>query len=276
MRKPAKRHKTITLREAAAMVMNPDNPQASYPELDRSVERTAQVFRVASLISRLAGAAAVVIAAGYALYASATHSTPVPVLAATLIALGVLAFAVFHPLTLRKTFVGAWLLPPEPEPVRDLFDRLARGEFAAKWSEGANPTVSLADVKTVIADRKADAASPRSRRPAKPPGRTKIRNLQMDLKLQAPLPDADFVEPASLEELNACRGHSLVKINTAYSFILGGGDPQEGAALLRRLERESNSIIRQPDSQYVKVGDLRGFLKKQGYAGVGGSPWDGS
>ena len=276
-RRPHEPH-FITLREAAAMVMSPENPDAAYPELDAATERTARVFVLSQTTSRVLTATALALIALAVLLgvSQGIAETPATLLAAiaTTIVLAVLS----HPLALRKTLIGKLLLPPEPEPVRDLFNRLARGEFTSHWGDDSHAVVDIADIRTVIADRREDAKlSPdQAERQAKAANR-KIRDLSVAIPAQPmQIPDNQIVEPANLDELNAAPSGAYLKINSAMAFIAGGGDPGTGAALLRSLERQSNAIIRQPGSQYMTVGDLRAFLKENEVPGVKPSPWDGT
>jgi len=264
----------ITLREAGAMVMNPDNPTASYVEMDRVTGKVARIFLVTQRISYGAAAMAILIAAIYAVsyLIAATPLSPkyAAVFGGVFLCIAVLA----HPLTISKTFIGALLIPKGPDGVEDLLDRLGRGEFSAHWGDDGHPMVDIADVRRVIADRKADAALPPSQRCPRPiRGR---RPIDRSLKLKPdPMPDGrEIVDPPTLADLNAAPSGAFLKMNTAYAFIIGGGDRTKGEAELRRMERQSNSIIRQPDTHYMEVTSLRAFLKERGYEGIGGSPRD--
>jgi hypothetical protein len=271
---PAKTPHYISLREAGAILINPANPAAAYAELESAVARTFQVFVKARRISYAAGTIALLSAARCAYYLVGARAVPFSALSAALFALALLIFVGFHPITIRKTLIGRFLVPPAPEPISDLLDRLGRGEFEAHFDDDNQIMVDIADIRTVLADRDADAASPIPRQQYKARRRTKPRDLAIKLKAD-PMPQgAERVEPANIDALNACPAGAYIRFNDAYAFILGDGDPHEGAALLRRFERQSNSIIRQPGDQYMKVGKLRAFLKKNGYKGVKGSPWD--
>jgi hypothetical protein len=272
--KPQKTPHYITLREAGAMLINPANPAAAYAELEAAVERTFQVFVKARRISYAAGTIALLSAARCAYYLVGTRAVPFSALSATLFSLALLTFVGFHPFTIRKTVIGRFLVPPEPEPISDLLDRLGRGEFEAHFDGDNQIIVDIADIRTVLADRAADAASPIPRQQHKEPRLTKPRDLALKLKADSMPQGAERVEPTNIDALNACPPGAYIRFNDAYAFILGDGDPHEGAALLRRFERQSNSIIRQPGDQYMKVGKLRAFLKQNGYKDVKGSPWD--
>lgn len=256
------------------MVMNPDNPEASYAEIDRVTDQVARINLVTQRISYGAAAMAVAIAVIYAASLLIAVSPPAPKYAAVLSGVFLCIALMTHPTTVSKTFVGALIIPKGPDGIEDLLDRLGRGEFSSHWGDDGHPMVDIADIRLVIADRKAEAALPPSQRPPRPIRRG--RPVDRSLKLKPdPMPEArEIVDPATLAELNAAPASAFMRMNTAYAFILGGGDRVKGEAELRRMERQSNSIIRQPDTHYMAVTSLRAFLKEQGYEGAGGSPWD--
>lgn len=277
MKEPRKKQpkpRYITLREAGAMVMNPDNPQLSYAEIDQVTNQVAHIYLATRRISYGAAAIAVTIAVMYAASLLIVASPPALKYAAVLGSVFLCIALLTHPITISKTFVGALLVPKGPEGVEDLMDRLARGELSAHWGDDGHPMVDIADIRLVIADRQAEAALPPSQRPPRP---TRHGGpIDRSLKLEPdPMPDSgEIVDPATLDDLNAAPASAFLRMNTAYAFILGGGDRTKGEAELRRMERQSHSIIRQPDTHYMEVTSLRAFLKEQGYEGVGGSPWD--
>lgn len=264
----------ITLREAGAMVMNPDNPHLSYAEIDQITDHVARIYRITRRISYGAAAMALAIVVIYAASLLIAASPPAPKYPAVVGGVFLFVALLTHPIAISQTFIGALLIPKGPDAVDDLLDRLGRGEFSTHWGEDGHPMVDIADIRRVIADRQAEAALPPSQQPPRPiRGR---RPIDRSLKLKPdPMPDGvEIVDPATLADLNAAPSGAFLKMNTGYAFIVGGGDRSKGETELRRLERQSNSIIRQPDSHYMRVTSLRAFLKEHGYEGVGGSPWD--
>jgi hypothetical protein len=272
--KPQKTPHYITLREAGAMLINPANPAAAYAELEAAVDRTLQAFHKTRAISYIAGITALVAVATSATFLILTRHLPYPGVQAGVLGLAALTSVAFHPLTVAKTFIGGIIIPPEPEPVRDLLARLGRGEFAAHYGDDNEILVDVEDIKTVIADRAADVALPGSKARTTAPRRTKPRDFSGKLNPDPMPAEAEIVDPDTIAQLNECASGAYIKINDAYGFIIGNGDRHKGAAELRRLERQSNSVIRQPGDQYMKVGRLRAFLKEKGQEDIKGSPWD--
>jgi len=266
----------ITLREAGAMVMNPDNPEAAYLELDEAVVKTARIFFVSRRTSRICAVLALASAAISAFTGAAHGATTLTIGFAIMSAASAIFAGLTHEVTLRKTFIGGLVVPRQPEPVSDLMNRLARGEFTAHWGEHNQVMVNIEDIRTVVGDRKREALSPVQAVQGANAAQDTIRDLSLDISLSEMDHGAQTVEPATIEELNQAPGSAHMRINAAYAFIFGDGDPLEGAALLRQFERRSNAIIRQPDSQYVLVGDVRKFLKDKQIPGVETSAWDGT
>ena len=258
------------------MVMNPDNPEAAYLELDEAVVKTARIFFVSRRTSRICAVLALASAAISAFTGAAHGATTLTIGFAIMSAASAIFAGLTHEVTLRKTFIGGLVVPRQPEPVSDLMNRLARGEFTAHWGEDSQVMVNIEDIYTAIEDRKRDALSPVEALRSTTAAQGKIRDLSLDIPVGAMEHGAETVEPATIEELNQAPGSAHMRISAAYAFILGDGDPVEGAALLRQLERRSNAIIRQPDSQYVLVGDVRRFLKDKQVPGVETSAWDGT
>lgn len=272
-RKRTPKPRFITLREAGAMVMNLENPKAAYAEMDASVNRFTRIVYVSRNISRIALMFSILSAAmaAYFWYVQGTVPVWVPVIGAFSLILAIF----LHPLSLDKSVVGTLLLPKEPEPIRDLLNRLARGEFAAHVGDDNHAMVDIEDVRTVIADRRADRLLPIEivQRQCIAANR-KIKDVSSKVPIEPMRPGSELVDPQTVDELNKCASGAMLKVNTAYAIILGGGDASEGATLLRQLERRPNAVIRQPDTHYMPVGRLRAFAKKEGIPGVIASPWD--
>jgi hypothetical protein len=264
----------ISLRAACAMVMNPENPDAAYAEMDASVNRMARIFQMSWHTSLITLFLSILSAAAAAYYCYAGGKVPLFVIAVG--ALFLILAILSHPLTLNKTVIGKLILPKEPEAMRDLLNRLARGEFAAHMGDDNHAMVNIEDVRTVIADRRADRLLPTeiARRQSIAANR-RIKDISRKLPLEPMRSDAELVDPETIDELNKCASGAMLKLNTAYAIILGHGDATKGAALLRQLERQSNTVIRQPGSQYIQVGGFRAFLKEQRIPGVITAPWDG-
>ena len=262
-----KTNELITLRDAAALIMNPDNPEASYGEIDRQVDETAKwIMRYYRTSYGAAGMVVVIALMSVVYYAFWDNEINWHYSVFSMGIAAVISLFFFPPI-IGRAFYGRWIVPKPNPQMKDLMNRLARGEFDAKWGDDNTIMVNINDINAVIEEQKDPYYQYVSRRPA--------RSMAMNLKLKNMPVDANCVDPKSLEELASCASGDYVSINTIYAFILGNGDRIEGEKLLRKYEREGDMIIRQPNSQCIQVGSARKQLKGQGILSAGGSPWDG-